>query len=262
MSYLVFQLQAPLSSWGEPAVGEFRGTAEHPTQSALIGLLGAALGLLRTDEAAHAALRDSYGFAVGVLSGGSLLRDYHTAQVPPRTALKGRPQATRRHELTVPKVDLSTILSERDYRQNAFSLVVVQPRGDCTQPHTLAELASALREPKFTLYLGRKSCVPAAPLWPQVIASHSAQNALTAYMALFETARQAAADRHGRAPLEMLPRVTRIAFDDHINAGVPHDLSTRRKDRLIRRKGWQFGDRNEHIALMPEHTPIKTTPEA
>ncbi len=262
MNYLVFQLQAPLSSWGEPAVGEYRGTAEHPTQSALIGLLGAALGLQREDEAAHAALRDGYGFAVALLSGGSLLRDYHTAQVPPRTALKGRPQATRRHELAVPKADLSTILSTRDYRQNAASLVAVQPRSDGTPPHTLTDLASALREPQFTLYLGRKACAPAAPLWPQVMAAESAQAAFTAYRALFEVARKAAADKRGRIPLEAMLPVTRIAFDDQINAGVPHDITTRRKDRMIRRQGWQFGDRNEHVALIPEDGPKEITPEA
>lgn len=262
MSYLVFQLQAPLSSWGDPAVGEFRGTAEHPSQSALIGLIGAALGLLRDDEAANAALRDGYGFAVALLSGGSLLRDYHTAQVPPRAALKGRPQATRRHELAVPKTDLSTILSTRDYRQNAASLVAVQSRVGSTPPHTLAELASALRQPQFTLYLGRKACVPAAPLWPQVIEAESAQAAFATYATLYEAARQTAADKRGRLPLEALPPVTRIAFDDHINAGVPHDISTRRKDRLIRRKGWQFGDRNEHIAFIPDDLSTETTPEA
>lgn len=262
MGYLVFQLQAPLSSWGEPAVGEFRGTAEHPSQSALIGLLGAALGLSRDDEAAHAALRDGYGFAVALLSGGSLLRDYHTAQVPPRAALKGRPQATRRHELAIPKTDLSTILSTRDYRQNASCLVAVQARRDGVPPHTLADLAAALRQPQFTLYLGRKACVPAAPLWPQVMEAESAQAAFATYARLFETARQAAADKRGRLPLEAMPPVARIAFDDHICAGVPHDISTLRKDRLIRRKGWQFGDRNEHIAFIPDDISTETTPEA
>ena len=262
MNYLIFQLQAPLSSWGDPAVGEFRGTAEHPTQSALIGLLGAALGSLRDDEAAHAALRDGYGFAVALLSGGSLLRDYHTAQVPSRSALKGRPQATRRHELAVPKMDLSTILSTRDYRQNAASLVAVQPRSDGAHQYTLAQLALALREPQFTLYLGRKACAPAAPLWPQVIEASSAQAAFGKYGALFETARKAAADKYGQLPLEALPPITRIAFDDHINAGVPHDLSTVRKDRLIRRKNWQFSDRTEYIAFLSEPTSIEITPKA
>ncbi|MBW8831474.1 MAG: type I-E CRISPR-associated protein Cas5/CasD [Burkholderiales bacterium] len=250
MDYLVFQLQAPLSSWGEPAVGEFRGTAEHPSQSALVGLLGAALGVERGDEAAHASLRDGYGFAVGLQSAGSLLRDYHTAQVPPRSALKGRPNATRRDELAVPKLDLSTILSTRDYRQNAASLVAMQPRGSHPPPHTLPALAAALREPRFTLYLGRKACPPAAPLWPQVIAAESAKAAFAHYAHMHEAARQAAADKRGRLPLEALLPLTRIAFDEHVHAGVGHDLSIRRKDRLIRRKGWQFGDRTEHIALI------------
>ena len=262
MDYLVFQLQAPLSSWGEPAVGEYRGTAEHPSQSALIGLLGAALGLLRDNEAAHAALRDEYGFAVALLSSGSLLRDYQTAQVPSRSALKGRPQATRRQELAVPKHDLNTILSKRDYRQNAASLVALQVRSSDTPSYTLIELASALRQPKFTLYLGRKACAPGAPLWPQVIESESAQKAFDTYATLFETARRTAAGKHGPLPLEAMGPVTRIAFDDHIHAGVPHDLSTRRKDRLIRRKGWQFGDRNEHIALIADPFAAKTISRA
>lgn len=253
--YLVFQLQAPLSSWGEPAVGEFRGTATHPGQSALIGLLGAALGLDRRNEVAHTNLRDSLGFAVGLLSGGSLLRDYHTAQVPPRPALKGRPQATRRQEMAVPKRELSTILSTRDYRQNAASLVALQIRAGASPRFSLAELAAALREPKFTLYLGRKTCAPGAPLWPQVISAESAHDACEAYAQRHEAARSAAADQRGRLPMEPLPALQSLVFDDNIEAGLAADLSTQRKDRLIRRQGWQFGDREEHIALIHTEAP-------
>lgn len=246
----MFQLQAPLSSWGEPAVGEFRGTASHPGQSALVGLLGAALGLDRSDEAAHTDLRDAFGIAVGLLSSGSLLRDYHTAQVPPRPALKGRPQATRRQELAVPKRELSTILSTRDYRQNAASLVALQVRAGTSSRFSLAQLAAALREPQFTLYLGRKTCVPGAPLWPQVLVAESAHSAFSAYAQRHEAARLAAADKQGHLPLEPLPALRSLAFDAHIAAGATADLSAPRKDRLIRRQGWQFGDREEHIALI------------
>lgn len=251
MEHLVFQLQASLASWGEPAVGGSRGTAGHPSHSSLVGLLGAALGLSREQEAAHAFLRDGYGVAIGVLSDGSLLRDYHTAQVPPRSALKGRPSSTRRHELAVPKEDLGTILSTRDYRQNAACLVALQTRALSASTPPLAQLADALREPKFVLYLGRKTCVPCAPLWPQIIDTASALRAFERYIALFEATRQAAANGRGHAPLEPLPPLTRIAFDDHVEAGTPPQFSTRRKDRLIRREGWQFGDRTEHIAILP-----------
>lgn len=252
MENLVFQLQAPLSSWGEPAVGEFRGTGEMPTQSAVIGLLGAALGLDRSDEMAHASLRDGYGLAVALLSSGSLLRDYHTAQVPPSSKLKSRPHATRRQELSVPKDDLGTILSTRDYRQNASSLVALQPRPDMVKPYSLSALAEALRHPKFTLYFGRKSCVPAAPLWPQVIEAESAWAAFLQYTVRFETARHAASTTRQTPLLEPLPNIRKMAFDDHVTAGLTGDLTVRRKDRLLRRQGWQFGDRNEHIALTPD----------
>jgi CRISPR system Cascade subunit CasD len=234
MDFLVFQLQAPLSSWGDTAVGEYRGSYEYPGESALIGLLGAALGLRREDEEAHAALRRGYGFAVGVQSGGRLLRDYHTAQVPGRAALKGRPHATRRDELSVGKNDLNTILSTRDYRQDAASLVAIQPLAEA--PYTLDALADALRRPHFVLYLGRKSCPPAAPLHPLIVEAESALVALEEY----------------RGKLEPTDKIIRLIWGDGVEAGVSADLSALRKDRLIRRQGWQFGDRNEHVALLPQ----------
>ena len=234
MPFLVFQLQAALAAWGDVAVGEFRGSRDQPGASALIGLLGAALGVRRDDEAAHAALRDGYRFAVGVVSAGQLLRDYHTAQVPGRTSLKGRPHHTRRDELNLPKHELNTILSTRDYRQNAAWAVAVQALPGA--PHSLDALASALREPQFVLYLGRKCCPPAAPLAPRLSDAESAHAALSNYLAAAEP-----------------PATLRsLAWGDGMPAGVPAHLSAPRKDRLIRRQGWQFGDRTEHLALLAE----------
>ena len=175
MDTLVFQLQAPLAAWGEPAVGEYRGSADHPGESALLGLLAAALGVVRDDEPALQALQAGYRFAVGIQSTGTLLRDYHTAQVPGRSTLKGRPHATRADELAVPRHELNTILSTRDYRQGASCLVAVQARPD--PPHSLNELAGALRAPRFVLYLGRKACPLAAPMYPQVVTGESVLNA-------------------------------------------------------------------------------------
>lgn len=251
MQYMVFQLLAPLASWGEVAVGEYRGSHDYPGESALLGLLGAALGVRRDDEAAQVALREAYGFAVGVLSTGSLLRDYHTAQVPGRTALKGRPHATRRDELAMPRCDINTILSTRDYRQNAACLVAVQCNAGHTAPHTLDALAEALRTPRFVLYLGRKSCPPAAPLAPRVLDAASARAALEAY-------RQASIERlqtlavKTRLSLEPLAEIVQLVWGDGVQAGAEPDLSVARKDRVIRRKSWQFGDRTEHSKLLQE----------
>lgn len=250
MQFLVFQLQGPLAAWGEPAVGEFRGSADYPGESALIGLIGAALGIRRDDEGGHSALRAGYGFAVGVQSPGRLLRDYHTAQVPGRSSLKGRPHATRRDELAVPRHELNTILSTRDYRQEAACLVAVQSFEGA--PHTLDELADGLRLPRFVLYLGRKSCPPAAPLFPQVINAASARDAFVGYRAMLESLSNPHKDRWGRPVVDVAGPVKRMAWGDRVEAGSAPHLSAPRKDRLIRRKGWQFGDRVEHVAVLDE----------
>ena len=148
----------------------------------------------------------------------------------------------------MPKADLNTILSTRDYRQDAASLIAVQPRANA--PYTLEVLADSLREPRFVLYLGRKSCPPAAPLYPLVIDAISALAAFEKYRARLETQREANKDRRGRVPLEPPGKVIRLVWGDGIEAGVSADLSAPRKDRLIRRQGWQFGDRTEHTALI------------
>jgi CRISPR system Cascade subunit CasD len=239
--FLVFQLQGALASWGDVAVGEFRGTRDDPGAAALTGLLGAALGVDRGDDAAHAELRDGYGWAVGTLDTGTLLRDYHTAQAPGRSDLKGRPHRTRRDELTVPKPALNTILSTRDYRQNGGWLAAAQVREGA--PHSLAELAAALREPRFVLYLGRKSCPPAAPLAPRVLTAESALAAMRGWLTT-------SAGHDGAGEAGEAPTLRRLSWADGVEAGVAPDLSMPRKDRLIRRRGWQFGDRAEHVALL------------
>lgn len=234
MRFLVFQLIAPLASWGDVAVGQYRGSRDAPGESALVGLLGAALGVQRDDEPAHAALRDGYALAVGTVDSGSLLRDYHTAQVPGRSDLKGRLQRTRRDELAIPKHQLNTILSTRDYRQGGEWMVAVQAMHGA--PHELAALERALREPRFVLYLGRKSCPPAAPLAPKIIDADSAHSAILGWL---QVAGSSATLRS-------------LAWGERTTAGTAVHLSVPRKDRLIRRKGWLFGDRTEHVALFAE----------
>lgn len=251
METLIFQLQAPLSSWGEVAVGEYRPSAEYPSQSAIQGLLGAALGIARDDDAAQTALRTGYRMAVGVLRQGRLLRDYHTAQVPSRTDLKKRPHATRRDELSLPKTDLNTILSSRDYRQDAAALVAVQTVADT--PYSLAQLAEALKKPKFVLYLGRKSCPVAAPLHPRVLGAETINSAFSDYQQQLADLWQQQLPKHAE-PNNLA--IQKIAWGDDFGAddlsivGVKRDLSITRKDQVITRQGWQFADRSEHIALL------------
>jgi len=177
MDYLVFRLYGPLASWGEIAVGESRHTAPYPTKSALIGLLGAALGIRRDEEDKQTDLANGYQFACKVICNGSLMRDYHTTQVPDSAGK--RVYRTRRDELVMGQDRLGTVLSSREYRCDSKILVAVQALDHA--PETLLELKEALLKPKFQLSLGRKACVLAAPLAPEIIPADSLLIAFSAF---------------------------------------------------------------------------------
>lgn len=243
-SYLLFQLQAPMVSWGGAAVGEDRNSADYPGESALAGLLAAALGIRRDDEAALLALVEHYRYAVYMFKSGTLLRDYHTAQVPGRVELKGRPHRTRKDELALPRNDLHTILSTRDYRHNdPIYHVAVQAQE--TAPRTLEALAQALCTPKFTLYAGRKACPLARPLYPQILYEESLVAAFRAYSGKLT-------DLYARNALQdTLPDDSRLIWSDGMTAGVEPHLHTIRQDHLTSRKRWQYRNRSEHHHIFP-----------
>jgi CRISPR system Cascade subunit CasD len=129
--FLTFALVAPIASFGAIAVGERRPGFDRPARSAVLGLLGACLGLERQDDAAHAALAEGYYLALLCHAPGRLLADYHTAQMP--SAERGRRFTTRAAELALPARALNTVLSRRDYRTGAWHLGAVWPRRE-TRP--------------------------------------------------------------------------------------------------------------------------------
>lgn len=249
-NYLVMRLYGPLASWGEIAVGEQRHSAVHPSRSALIGLIGAALGIERDAVASQAALASRYLFGIKLECIGSPLRDYHTVQsgVPPR---KTRFR-TRRQELQADKVD--TLLSYREYRCDSLSTVAVQALDGA--PYTLTRLAEALDSPRFPLYLGRKSCPLALPLAPSVVQAESLRAALDApgrgsLLALAERdpnrAWPAPADRRF-----LRPGPPRYYWQDGMQAGMTSMFDTVRHDQPLSRQRWQFSSRHERVFVESE----------
>jgi CRISPR system Cascade subunit CasD len=262
--YLLFQLYGPLAAWGDIAVGETRPSALTPTKSAILGLLAAAIGLRRPDtagneadrqawESAHAALASGYGLAVKVECLGLPLSDYHTAQVPSSGKGKNRMVfATRRDELTrLARHDLHTILSRREYRQDAFCAVALWERSG--PPHPLSELKNSLLAPAFPLYLGRKSCPPALPLAPSVVIAPNVETALKA-VSLAAAAENLKDFWRGRQPETWLREAARsspmLLWDaDAQTALVPQETHSRR-DQPASRRRWQFAVRTEHRAYL------------
>jgi CRISPR system Cascade subunit CasD len=269
MKFLLFRLYGPLASWGEIAVGESRHSAIYPGKSALLGLMAAALGIRRDEEQRQAALAAGYRFAVKVISAGHPLRDYHTAQAP--DSVGKFLYRTRRDELVVGKERLGTILSSREYRCDAFSLVAVV--AEDAAPYSLDEIREALLKPRFHLYLGRKSCPVAAPLNPQVKDAAGFGEALDTYpygvlfisKYLFKKAEKEAVDGATVADSLLL---TGMSWDDervfaygkqpvrYYWEGEPGDLvsqqSLTRHDQPLSRSRWQFAQRTEHLAIGKE----------
>lgn len=233
--YLIFQLYGPLSAWGEIAVGEIRRSAAYPSKSAVMGLVGAALGIRRDAEPAHQELCRSYGFGVKVLSMGTLLQDYHTTQVPP--TLKNQVFHTRKDELAAPK--LGTILSTREYRCDASCVVALWVRAD-PPPHPLMEMADALNQPRLILYLGRKSCPPSLPLQARVVSTATLKDALDDGSVGF--------DGDGRLPRH----APTYCWDETENAGMSPSHRIIRHDDAVSRKRWQFEPRSENVLIQRE----------
>lgn len=225
-----------MASFGEVAVGERRSGWDRPGRSAVLGLIGACLGIERADAEAQAALAESYRVALLCRSPGRLLADYHTAQVPPTR--RGRRFATRAEELDAP--DLGTVLTRRDYRAGAWHLGAVMARREARW--TLAELAAAMERPVFTPYLGRKSCPLGLPLAPVVT---EAADVVAALEQRHEEGREA----RFAARLKVEDTAMRIVLDaDLVAEGDPRHRRTEwRRDAPLSRERWQFGLRAEAV---------------
>ena len=163
---LLLRLEGPIQSWGTRARWDVRDTALEPTKSGVVGLIGCAMGLRRTDPALEE-LDRSLRFGVRVDRPGVLSTDYQTVTGYHRTAAgeyKCRGGVVKTLEKAVQHGE-STVVSPREYLHDARFLVglAVWPdrRGD--HPVLLEHVLESLRRPKWPLYLGRKACVPSRP---------------------------------------------------------------------------------------------------
>lgn len=250
--FLVFRLRGPLMAFGEITVGERRSLWDAPSKSAVLGLVAACLGLERDQHDALMALDDGLGFAVRIDHPGTPMRDYHTSQAAKEVERKrrekaGLPMGTRRDDLECD--DLSTMLSQRYYRVEAEVTVALWVRPAASID--LQDLATALKKPVFTPYLGRKSCPLSAPPRPLVVQAKTLSEAYGVYdrsepLPKILVRRQ--------KPWKTAPETLPIWFDADGSEGLVTEaisLERTRRDGLRRRSLWQFKDRHEARIDMP-----------
>lgn len=218
--YLVLTLVAPMGAFGELAGHERRGSHLWPGRSAILGLLGAALGLRRGDAAGQAALND-WKMAVSVLGQGRGFEDFHTVQTVPSSRIKS-PDSRRAALAALTPAD-NAVITRRDYRTDcAFGVALWGGKG-------IEALQAALQRPVFTPYLGRKSCPLSAPMAPDKVQAPDAVAAL-AQVKLPEALA-------GSTPIL-------IASDDPLE-GARQET---RWDVPTDRSAWHFAPRVVHIA--------------
>lgn len=170
--YLILKLQGPLQAWGRESFEGLRPSELFPGRSALLGLLGACLGIDRIDREGLQALASSVSFAVRVdqvfdkATGKPIptqkMTDYHTVKNA-REDYRG----LKSHD---------TIQTWREYWQDAFYTVAIWNNDDA--PISLDEIEQALKRPLYTPVLGRRSCPLARPLFDARVSSDSALSAL------------------------------------------------------------------------------------
>lgn len=144
---LILRLEGALQSWGTASKWDERGTEEFPTKSGIVGLLGCAMGLERGDPRL-AELDAAITVAVRTDRTGGRFTDYQTVTGSPLRNAEGKPKSTG-----------NTLVSPRTYLQDACFTVVIQ-----TDETWSARIVAALKDPKWCIYLGRKTCVPSRPI--------------------------------------------------------------------------------------------------
>lgn len=136
---LLIACAGPMQSWGTRSRFEIRDTEKEPTKSGIIGMIAAAQG--RDRETPIADLAD-LRMGVRVDREGLLRRDFQTAQNV-AVASGGSPENQ---------------ISSRFYLADAAFLVALEGALPL-----LEQIHTALRQPCWPIFLGRKSYVPSLP---------------------------------------------------------------------------------------------------
>jgi CRISPR system Cascade subunit CasD len=210
---LILRLDAPLVSFGGPVVDNRGVTQDFPGLSLLTGLLGNALGYEHRDAQALGGLQRRLRYAVRRDRRGAFLRDYQTVDLGQDFLSEGGWTTRGRAEGRAGgSASEKTHIRFRDFLADSLFTVVLALT-PAHEPPDLDALEQALREPERPLFIGRKCCLPAAPLL------------------LGRT--QAPSLRQGLAQVPLVPPERRDERTDSLEAWWPVDEAEEKDSRIV-----------------------------
>lgn len=133
MKTILLKFAGPMQSWGTDSHFNNRHTDLHPSKSAVLGLVAAALGWQRNEN--RITTLNKIHFAVRVDQSGNLLEDYQIAYNSKLDRKKG------------------TYVTRRYYIQDGVFVAAL----GISQAEDVNEILAALRQPYFQPYMGRRS---------------------------------------------------------------------------------------------------------
>lgn len=171
--HLLLNLEGPMQAWGLACRFDIRSTYVYPTKSGIIGLICAALGDFRPNRKRLAQLSKLSMTAYRVKE-GTLMEDFHTIgggydSVTEREFIVRSAKGRYRTEHGRGEA----VITKRRYLCGARYIVDLS--GDDA---LIAECGKALENPRATLFLGRKACLPTAPVFAGVVTEKALKGAL------------------------------------------------------------------------------------
>jgi CRISPR system Cascade subunit CasD len=166
---LFLRLAGPMQSWGTSSRFQLRRTDAYPSKSGVLGMLLCAMGVRREDSPQALEPLTPLRMGVRVDRVGTFDWDYHTAG-----AKIGIRSADGKVKKTASTGEYETLLSRRQYLYDASFLVALQGDADA-----VSACAGALDDPVWPVFLGRKCCLPAEPVFAAMGAFDSLSAALS-----------------------------------------------------------------------------------
>lgn len=166
MRHLILNLEAPLMAFGGETIDNYGVIRWFPSASMITGLLANALGWRRTEGERHQHLQERLTFAARIdrePAGGVRMRDFQTARLDKNDkgwTTRGQPEGRAGGANTYD----APHLRYRDYFADMRVTVALRLESADATP-TLDDLAAALEQPARPLFIGRKPCLPSAPLF-------------------------------------------------------------------------------------------------